>query len=350
MANGVTEIIDADGHIFERDEQLEPYLGARYQSDRLRNFAFFPTLDGWHRGGISRNAVGEPTPARPRGPTYATDAAGWCTFLDELEMSTAVLYPTTALSFGFTKDPGWAADLAHAYNDYIYDQFLKDNPRLKAVALVPVQDPPAAAKELGRAVSELGMVGGLLPAVGLRRPYGDTAFDPLYAEAQRLNVPLAVHGAPQQGLGFDFFENFTQGIVLSHPLSLMIQFTSMIGDRVFERFPNLKVAYLEGGAGWVPFLIERIDQRTERQGRKLASEQVRDHPIYFHAELEEEAVLRTALEEVGEDRFVYASDFPHEPVPAITHALHEFLERKDVGQSAKQKILCDNIKALYSLN
>ncbi len=347
MAAPVTEIIDADGHIRETDEDLVTYLDPKYDRGSIRNHYFFPSLDGWQRSAVSHNALGERIERRPAGTPRPADAAGWVTFIDQTKISEAVLYPTPALSIGFTKDPGWATDLARAYNDFVYDRFLKASPRLKAVALLPVQDPAAAASELRRAVDELGMVGGLLPAVGLRRPYGDVAFDPLYAAAQALDVPLAVHGASQQGLGFDFFENFTQGSLLSDPVALMIQFTSMIGDRVFERFPRVKVAYLEAGCGWVPYLIERIDQRTDRAGRHLASEQVRDHPIYFHVELEEGAPVPVAIDAVGEDRLIYASDYPHESPEAVSHGLASFLTRDDIRDRVKQKIFCDNIKALY---
>ena len=123
----------------------------------------------------------------------------------------------------------------------------------------------------------------------------------------------------------------------------------MIFGRVFERFPRLKVAFLEAGCGWVPYLIERIDRRTERSGHRLATEQVQNHPVYFHAELAERQVLPLALDVVGEDRLLYASDFSHEPDDEIKEVLEAFLVREDVSPSAKQNILCENIEALYTL-
>lgn len=333
----VTEIIDGDGHIVEEDEQIRPYLQAKYPEENLRSYYLFPTLDGWRRG------------MSDRGPGW--DAAGWQKFLDQSGISSTVLYPTVGLGFGFVRDRQWAVDLAHAYNDYVFNHFLKVDSRLKAVAIIPVQDPPEAAKELRRAVKELGMVGGLLPAVGLARPYGDSTFDPLYQEAQALDTLLAVHGAPRQGIGPDYMNaDNGMGFVLAHPFSQMMQFTNMVFERTFERFPNMKVAFLEAGAGWVPYLIERIDRRAKhRQGRRLATEQVRNCPIYFHAELEEHEVLPLALSVVGDDRFVYASDYPHESAKDVEEALEEFLERQDVSAGSKQKILCDNIKAMYGM-
>jgi len=335
----VTKVIDGDGHIYERDADIIPYLQGKYPEETLCTYYLFPTLDGWRRG------------LPPRGHRY--DAEGWSQFMDDTGISEAVIYPTLGLAFAYARDPHWAADLARAYNDYVHDHFLTRNTRLKAVALLPVQDPSAAATELRRAIHELGMVGGLLPTPGLTVGYGDTCFDPLYAAAQSLGSMLAVHGAGRQhgiGVNLDYVgADGGQAFVLAHSFAQMSQFTHMIFGRVFERFPRLKVAFLEAGCGWVPYLIERIDRRTERTGRRLATEQVRNHPVYFHAELAERQVLPLALSVVGEDRLIYASDFPHEPDDEIMEVLEAFLAREDVRQSAKQKILCDNIEGLYAL-
>jgi predicted TIM-barrel fold metal-dependent hydrolase len=178
----------------------------------------------------------------------------------------------------------------------------------------------------------------------MSRPYGDSAFDPLYEEAQALDTMLAVHGASQQGLGLDFIENPRPKFILEHTLAQEIQFTSMICDRVFDRFPRLKVAFLEADCGWAPYLIERIDRKTGG----LASGQVRNHPVYFHAELTEK-MLPYAISEIGDDRFLYATDYPHEPVDEIEEGLEHFLMREDLSAERKQKILCDNIKSIYGI-
>lgn len=331
---GVPTIIDGDGHVIEFDDEIIPYLTDKYPEDGLRNYYLFPTLDGWRRG-MSDRPLGY-------------DAKGWGTFLERANIDATVLYPTIALAFAFAKDPVWAADLAHAYNRWVSDRFLTQDSRLKAVAVLPVQDPQAAAQELRYAVKELGMVGGLLPTPGLRVPYGHESFDLLYREAESLGVMVAVHGASRRdgvGIGLDYIQGGgqTEGFVLSHLFGQMSQFTNMILSRVWERFPNLKVVFLEAGCGWVPYLMERIDRRT----KGLASAQVRNSPIYFHAELEEEYVLPPALNFVGDDRFIYASDYPHETHEAAIEALDGFLAREDITVASKNKLLCDNIKTLY---
>ena len=330
----VTGIIDGDGHIFERDDDFYPYLQHKYPRHALTHYYLFPTLDGRRRVG--------------RGNEWGFSPEAWLSFLDHAGISETVLYPTAGLGFAFLTDPVWANDLARAYNDYIADAYLKASPRFKAVGIIPIQDPNAAAQELHRIVTELGMLGAVLPAVGLPVYYGDRSFDPLYEVAQRLGTLLGVHGAPRLGVGLDNFRSAPPAALLAHPFSQMSQFMHMMTEQVFERFPNLKVAFLEAGCGWLPYLLERLD-RSARPGRTPATQQIMDHPIYFHAELEEDHGIAATVSMIGDDRLTYASDFPHEGVDDIVNTLNEFLNRADVSQTLKEKILRNNIKAMYSL-
>jgi predicted TIM-barrel fold metal-dependent hydrolase len=194
----------------------------------------------------------------------------------------------------------------------------------------------------------------MLPAPGLYRPYGDPAFDVLFKEAQSLGTMLAVHGASFKELGLDFPQSShsgvgRQGFRYGHPaqpITQMIQFTNMICEGVWERFPELKVAFLETGCSWAPYWIERIDARA---GRPLASKQVENSPVYFHTELDELRGLKWFTSLYGDERVVYASDYPHESDEEIVEKLHGFLATNEVSQQTKERILRDNIKALYSM-
>jgi len=196
------------------------------------------------------------------------------------------------------------------------------------------------------------MAGGVLAPAGLPKPLGDTYFDPLYRQAEKLGCPLAIHGAPSKGLGFDFFQSLIEARTLSHPFLQMIQLTSIVLEGVLERFPKLKLASLEGGCQWIPFLMDRMDMeygnRTPQAPllKKKPSEYMRDGRIYFHAELWE-AMLSYVIERVGEDRILYASDYPHEP--DLAQAIRKFEARTDLPDTAKQKILADNGKRFYGM-
>ena len=145
-----------------------------------------------------------------------------------------------------------------------------------------------------RVKQDLGMPVAMLPSVtNLRKGYGHESFFPIYEEACRLDMPLAVHGAPSRGLGFDFFDTFVEVHALEHPLPLMIQLTNMVFQGVFELYPNLRVAYLEAGCGWIPFMMDRLDEDFERRGKKwaprlkrLPSEYIKGGSVYVSLESE----------------------------------------------------------------
>src|SRR5438445_8808651 len=132
MSELVPEIVDSDGHIMERDVDIEPYLAPKYRGTQVTSMPFFPTLDGWHRtgGAIARSQPSEPDADRGDNQRFPADVEGWSRFLDDAEIATAVIYPTAALAFGFSREPEWAIDLAQAYNDFMYDRYLKTDPRL----------------------------------------------------------------------------------------------------------------------------------------------------------------------------------------------------------------------------
>src|SRR5207237_4126401 len=117
------------------------------------------------------------------------------------------------------------------------DRYINFDRRLGAVAVLPLQDAEEAAKELRRAVKELKMAGGVLAPAGFSKPLGDAYFDPLYREAEKLGCPLAIHGAPSRGLGFDFFQSLIEARTLSHPFLQMFQLSSRGVKAVMSRLP-----------------------------------------------------------------------------------------------------------------
>ena len=116
-------VIDADGHVFESDQDIFEYLPPPYRgSDIVFATPFFPTLDGFHRQ-AQRVTDGR------SGALEIPTGEDWLTYLDDANIAVSVLFPTSGLAFGMIPDPEWAAALARGYNDYLYDRFLRLNPR-----------------------------------------------------------------------------------------------------------------------------------------------------------------------------------------------------------------------------
>lgn len=344
---GSHPVIDADGHVMESDEELYTYLPRPYREiPRFKTFGFFPSLDGFQRGFAVAGKVHEVT------------AATWKDFMEAAQIDVSVLYPSAGLGAGLILDPNWAVSVCQAYNDWLYDRFTRTNPALRGVALLPVQDPAAAARELARARDDLGFVAGLMPAVTcLSAGFGDRRFDPLYEAASRLNMPLTVHGAPSRGMGFDFLPTFIQVHTLEHPVAIFIQFTSMLFEGVFERFPSLRVAYLEAGSGWLPYFMDRMDEEYEKPYRFQAPELlhsprdiIRRGQVWVTAEVEER-LLPVVLSQFNPDCVMWPSDFPHERLPKMFISdIPTLMERSDLTTEQKRKILYDNPRRFYGLS
>jgi predicted TIM-barrel fold metal-dependent hydrolase len=337
----MSAVIDADGHVTETNEQVAKYLEEPYRQRPLA-FPLYP-WDGWDRRLLGR--LGD----------WAGDAATWLRALDQGGVEVAVLYPTLGLFMSFLKDRDWAVALCRAYNSLLAEEFVQVSPRLKAVALLPIQDPEAAAVELRRAVRDLGFVGGMLAADGSHL-LGDARFTPIYAEAQRLDVMLAVHasGSHLGGAGVDLFPRFIQAHTVSHPFGQMRQLTSIVFEGIPERFPGLRLAFLEAGCGWVPYWMERMDDEYAKRGqteapalKKKPSDYVGGGTLYFSCEADE-WLLPQAVRLVGESQIVYASDFPHwdHDYPA---SVEEIRNRGDLTDPQRQKLLGDNARRLYRL-
>ena len=343
-----TGFIDADGHIVEGDRELLQFLPAPFKNrEDLLSFPFFPTLDGFHRQ-ARRVADGK--------GRYIAKASlkEWQEFLDEDQIAWSVLYPTAGLTFGLVRDRDWACAVAAGYNNFLYETFTKPEKRLKGMALIPLQSIADAVKELRRAVTDLGFVGAVLPAVGLRQPLGDESYFPVYEAAQELGALLAVHAAPTQGIGVDSFDRLIEVRALSHGFGQMIQMTSMVYNGVYDKFPRLNVAYAEAGCGWVPYLMERLDMEYEHRNTQVPecktppSEHLKSGRIFIHCELEERGIPQIAAL-LRDDILFCATDFPHEPRAEFRENIERFMAREDIPNETKQKICFENPKRMYPL-
>jgi predicted TIM-barrel fold metal-dependent hydrolase len=125
----------------------------------------------------------------------------------------------------------------------------------------------------------------------------------------------------------------------------MRQFTNLMFAGVLGRFPDLRIAFLEAGCGWVPYLISKMEGRMGELVRP--SKLIARGQIYFQCG--EEMTTNRDLELLGDGCMFWASDFPHEGIVDMSKAVADFLERKDIPEAAKRKIAYDNPKRLYRL-
>jgi predicted TIM-barrel fold metal-dependent hydrolase len=353
-----TRIIDGDGHIMEDNAGIIAHMASPYREIAQRKGIVFPPLDHLHAG-----RAAETPPQRDQRPGVGPE--GWLAFLDDVGIEWTVLYPTTALAYGKIVSLDYAVEVSRAYNDWLYDTYLKFNPRFKGMAIIPMQDPDEAAKELRRAVTELGMLGAMMPSNGLPTPLGSKMYWPVYAEADRLGCCLAVHGGAHDRFGMDHMNMYVPVHALGHPWGLTINCASIVYNGIFDRYPRVRIAFLEGGVAWLLLCLERLHASHEthfqyippdnfgvREGDEPGEyiiKQIKAGRLFIGCETEE-LTMPFAIKIVGNQPFLYSSDFPHEVTnESCKHDIAELLESGEITQDDKEAILYRNAERFYKL-
>lgn len=342
-------IVDADGHLDEDPDaiidRLDPPLNTPYLG---RAHGLFPkaiSLENRARGLLRGDTVPdyrkEPTPDK------------WLRFADQAFVEQAVLYPTAGLGIGAIGSSVVASILARGYNNWAFETYTKHNPRLHCAALLAMQEPEEAVRELRR-VKALGMPGAVLPAFQFDEPLGSAKYWPVYEEAERCDFFLGVHGTGFVR-GAELIATFKRKGLVVHPFCQIGEMTSLMTEGVFEAFPRLKVGFLEAGAGWLLYAMDRLDEWWEdERGRsplkKAPSDYVREGNIFVAAEPYEKT-LPAVIERVGSEHLFCATDFPHEMNEADRIvAVNRWRELEGVDDQDLENILHRTARRAYSLS
>ena len=327
-------VVDADGHCQEPEEGLAPWmprgLAGRVPQrikDNLGQSRI--VLEGrvWAKSeGLGPGVSGPFAPHIVGSRPGMRDPQQRLVDMNQEGIDVAIIFGTSiALTVNGLQDQALAGAICHAVNGWLLEYVSADRQRLKAVGLIPCQDPPAAAREL-EFLAKNGAVTAMLPTNVYGVNLGDRRFDPIYAAAQELGLPLSVH--PQtghdgqygvsgvMGAGSERMEKYSYVHMTAFPFELMIALMHMIGEGVFDRYPRLKVAFMEGGCGWIPFWAHRLDEHREKlwpQWPDLGREPsalIKSGQVSFTCEAGEPEIPYV-LDAIGESQVMYASDYAH---------------------------------------
>ena len=245
--------------------------------------------------------------------------------LDRYGVDIGIVEPDEAAVFSLLPNAQLAAKLCSAYNEFLLERWLQEEPRLRGMLVVSAQYPEAAAAEIRRMGGRDEFVGVFLPGAA-RVPYGNPMYDPMWEAVDELGLVVGVHthfegvgiAGPVTAAGVpDYYVEY-------HTLcgsGMYGHFVSILCHGIFERFPRARLAMVEGGL--VPFvgLLWRLDTnwkacRTEIPWcRRRPSEYVWEHVRFASQPLEspeDPALLAPALAGLRPwDTLMYASDFPH---------------------------------------
>jgi predicted TIM-barrel fold metal-dependent hydrolase len=351
-------VIDSDGHVQER-LTLPPDIMAEIM-ERIGTDVAAMTADR------------DPLPMESSGPpTLQTIAGGWdpvarLADMDADGIDMAVLYPTTP-GLSFVPDAERWGVVCRAYNDWLDEYCAAAPARLYGVGLVPLQDPRAAVQEMERSL-ERGFKAVMIrpaPYIGTKKLH-DPVYDPFWNAAAAASCPVGVHpfSFPDMpnvvkllALDDDTFGNPSKGLTLrqglGNALDIMVAMGWFVAGGICERFPGLKVAFLEGSGGWVAPMLERFDHHLDVFGSRYQTtppSEIFKRQCYISFDPDESALAFTANSElVGADRIIWASDYPHPDakIPGVVAELDEAIESLTAEQ---QRLIRGGSAAdLYSL-
>lgn len=363
-------IIDADGHFFETEEIFEKYMEPPLRNYRPRLLADDQGYNFWVVDGQtpykrpSIKGAGAPGTAAPPGRAIQsarrasigsqtlTNLKERLDDLDKEAIDLQFIYPSFLLHVNAWSDGILANGVCRAYNTWLAEVCKKAPDRLQGVGVVSLQDPEGAAKELSR-INELGMKAVMINGTAGAKRLDHPDHDPFFAAADRLKIPIAVHFSLQFPVVDQMFEHHFPNRVLAGIFPIMAGLTSVFCSGLLDRYQNLKFAFLEGGISWVPAHMERMDDHfaNPRYGAKdlishPPSENLKSSRIFFGCE-GNESFLGRVLEEIGEDLFMFSTDYPHAD---RTEETARFLrERSDIPEAVRNKLLADNARRFYGI-
>ena len=366
------KIIDADSHVME-GERVWDHLPAEFEPRRPRpvtvenaphlgNLNTYWLVDGqticrpYGRGAA---VVGSPTSsAHAKKKRFSipsqelTDVEARLRDLDAFGIDVQVLFPSIFL-VPLTDDPRFETALIRSYNRFMAHACRQRPDRLKWAAVLPMRDISAAVLEV-RAARELDAAAVMTFGTVGHCMLHDPEFDPVWEAASRLRLPVCVHVGWSYPALRDSCEGLFAADNISFTFPLFMGFFSFAGGGILDRFPDLRVAFLEGGGGWLPYFVERMDHyfgahTANTWGilpKRRPSDYLRTGQIFATCEADE-LLLPQVLDCLGEDHVMVSADMPH--AEAREGSIEELQHRKDVSDAVKEKILWHNPARFYNL-
>lgn len=366
MSKRTVAVVDADGHVVEPVGMWEMYLEPEYKRRRPKLIE-----DSW---GTPRMLIDNML--NQKGPGYdCGNPDGWLVGsgayrlegasnpharIEDMDtdgpIDIAVLFPSLMAVAPALWDSKFQAALCRAYNNWVADFCAAYPDRLKAVIVPPMNDVHAAIAEIQRCRNKSSaFVGIVIPSNIHGKNLQQPDLYPFWQEAQELDLAVCTHistGSNVSAAGGDRFNIFFQTHCVTFPFEAMINVLDFVTGGILELFPRLRVAFMESGVGWVPYWMERLDEHYERRAKevplckKRPSEYMKSDQCFFSSDPDEKTIP-VAVEFLGEDRILYASDYPHWDA-RFPESVNE-LRKQKLSESAKAKILGENARRLFKL-
>jgi len=231
-----------------------------------------------------------------------------------------VLYPSQGLFYFRVADTALMSAIFRAYNDWLAEFCKTDASRLKGIAMINLDDVQDGIRELERA-ARLGLGGAMITEYPLEhRRYDQPEYEPFWAAAQALGMPLSLHTATRRqgkirGAGDKTLRDASSRATKAFYPALSM--CDLIFSGVFERYPRLTLAIVEFELAWAPHVLTSMDYTyRERHGEAIYRFKGGMRPSdFFHRNIvlsfQEDVIGIRLRDAIGVDNMMWGSDYPH---------------------------------------
>lgn len=350
-------VIDCDVHplVAGGIGRLFPYMTAGWRArfddrDVVAQSPFPPIRYSHPRGFLRRDAMTSDGGAPGSDPLYLVQQ-----HLDPARIDSAILLSLQAGALAAWTNSAEAGVLASAFNRFFVDEWLPVDPRLNLCIVVSPHDPAAAAEEISRCATTGQVVGVFLPLID--RLMGHRWYHPIYAAAAEHQLPVIVHGSGAEtiytgapavagGLPATYIERY-----VDMPQIAQANLVSLIFEGTFERYPLLRVAFVEWGFSWLPSVLWRMDKawkglRVEVPWvKRRPSEYVIDHVRFTTEPIDEpddpEAFAQVCKMARAERTLLFSTDYPHWDNDSVSYVLGK------LPVALRGRVAHDNARELF---
>ncbi len=274
-------------------------------------------------------------------------------------VSGEVLYPSQGLFYFKVEDSQLQDAIFRTYNDWLAE-FCQTNPqRLKGLAMISLDDVPSAIREMERA-AKMGLCGAMISEYPFEsRRYLEPEYEPFWAAAQDLNMPLSLHTATKrEGKSTGSYQRTLHDASRRATKAFLpaISMCDMIFSGVFERYPQLKLAIVEFELSWVPYVLTNMDycyrERHEEASYRFKN-QMKPSDFYYqnvYLSFQEDDIGVRLRDVIGVDNMMWGSDYPHSEstFPRSREVLDEILQ--GVPDDERAKVVGLNAAKLYDFD
>jgi predicted TIM-barrel fold metal-dependent hydrolase len=354
-------IVDVDSHHYETESfgEISEYI----DDPVLRQAAKF---QGFSRGGINQGKGSgqemsgrivryagrrkEKTPPKPH-----RDITLMRRWMDAMGVDIACMFPTPMLNLSLEPREDVETALAWAYNRWLCERILSEEKRIRSMLYLPYHNGEECLRMVEAFADKPGVIGFMITSTHYKACH-DNSYMKTYAALQERGLPLAFHSASGTGSeeGLRLLNRFMGVHALGFCWHNMLHMTNWLTNGLPERFPKLKVIWIESGLAWVPFLMQRLDNEWMMRSsdtpllKRKPSEYMRE--MYYSNQPMEmvdnlEAIELTFKMINAETQLLYASDYPHwdMDLPSVIYDL-PFL-----SEEAKRNMLGGNAQRLFKL-